>query len=98
MEQGVYRIADEVFSNISRHAHGATRLEVILCQENGHLDLLIADDGPGFDPAATLSGGHYGLKGLHERAAMMGGILNVEAEPGSGTRVTLRLGLEGIDG
>jgi signal transduction histidine kinase len=51
------------------------------------------DDGEGFtyDAAAFAEGGHFGLQGMRERAAEIGGTLQVASEPGKGTHITLRV-------
>ena len=87
-EQCVYRVAQEVLTNVARHAD-ARSLRVVLGRENGALTLKVADDGRGFDPAAV-NGTHYGLKGnLRERAEMAGGTLEVDSSPLKGTTVKL---------
>ena len=56
------------------------------------MSLVIEDDGIGFEPALEESRpGHYGLMGMRERARMAGGAFRLEASPGRGTRVELRL-------
>jgi len=62
----------------------------VLTRENGELMLTVADDGHGFDPV-TVNGTHYGLRGLRERAEMVGGTLEVDSEPQTGTTVRLMI-------
>jgi len=89
VEQAVYRIADEALANVTRHAQ-ARHVSVKLFPSGSHqIKLIIADDGQGFDPAQSASNGHYGLKGLHERAGLIGATLAIESQPGQGTRVEL---------
>jgi len=88
VEQGIYRVADEALLNVARHAH-ARRLSVRLDPSPGRLTLTIADDGRGFDPHSVPSAAHYGLRGMHERAEMMGGALEIASRPGHGTTVRL---------
>jgi signal transduction histidine kinase len=92
VEQSVYRIAEEALVNVVRHA-GARHLTVQLDQERGQsnraLRLVISDDGQGFDMSRPSQEGRYGLKGMIERAALIGGALAVESEPGAGTTVRL---------
>ena len=62
-----------------------------------HLCLTVADDGRGFDPnrAPKHKGDrHIGLVNMRERAAVIGGQMDVWSKPGQGTRVMLRVGLE----
>lgn len=67
---------------------GATRIDVALHQESGAVRLRVTDDGRGFDVHAMLSSdtGHYGLTGMQERAARIGGRLLVRSST-SGTLV-----------
>ena len=56
------------------------------------LEIEIGDDGVGFDPDQCLNqAGHYGLKGIEERARLAGGSLQVKSFPGSGTQLTIHL-------
>ena len=62
---------------------------------DGWLEVRIADDGAGFDPAdAESQAGHYGLLGMRERARLAGGTLDDRQPPGAGTTLVLRLPLE----
>ncbi|AEG91417.1 sensor histidine kinase [Ramlibacter tataouinensis] len=84
----VFRIAEEAIRNVERHAC-ARSLQVTLAPAGGGaVRLTLADDGVGFDTAVGKSG-HYGLQGLREQAALVGGDLGVDSRPGAGTRVTL---------
>ena len=89
VEQCVYRVAQESLENVARHA-GARHLTVQLTQDKGRLTLQVSDDGRGFDLSkASANNHHLGLKGMRERAEMIGGILQVESRPESGTTVRL---------
>ena len=90
VEQAVYRVAQEVLSNVARHAD-ASQVSVALARHNGQITLTIRDDGRGFDPA-EVEEGHYGLRGLRERAAMLGGTLVIDSHQQQGTTVTLAVG------
>ncbi|NNJ12717.1 sensor histidine kinase [Chloroflexales bacterium ZM16-3] len=87
VEQCVYRVAQEGLANVVRHAD-ATSLRVALHCGTGGLTLTITDDGRGFDPA-SVNGTHYGLRGLHERAEMLGASLHVASAPQEGTTIRL---------
>jgi signal transduction histidine kinase len=92
VEQCVYRVAQEALENVARHA-GARHLTVQLARDKDHLILQISDDGCGFDLSkASANGHHFGLKGMRERIEMIGGALQVESRPGSGT--TIRMSVE----
>jgi PAS domain S-box-containing protein len=83
----LFRIFQETLTNVARHAM-ATRTEVVLQKQKGGLVLLIRDDGRGFDPADPSFSQSLGLLGMRERAAMLGGRLNIASAPGKGTSVT----------
>jgi signal transduction histidine kinase len=89
-EQCVYRIAQEAVANVVHHANART-LTVHLARENHGIRLTVGDDGQGFEPHHLETAGHYGLKGMHERAALSGGTLTVESRSGAGTEVQLRI-------
>ena len=89
----VYRIAAEALRNAFRHAH-AGRVEVDIRYDDEQFRLRVRDDGKGIDPAVLANQGlegHYGLRGMAERAALIGGKLAVWSEAGGGTEVELRL-------
>jgi signal transduction histidine kinase len=87
---GLYRICQEALSNALRHAE-ATRATVTLSHEDDEITLTITDDGGGFSPL-QLQGqtGSFGLLGMAERAEGLGGRLEIESSPDSGTRVTVQ--------
>jgi signal transduction histidine kinase len=85
-----YRVAQEALNNIVKHAH-ASRVDVLLKRREGVVTLVVEDDGVGFDigdPAVQALG--IGLAGMRERAALIGGTLEIESSPGHGTTVFLR--------
>lgn len=87
VEQCMYRVAQEALANVARHAK-AKSLYVSLTRPNGHLILNIQDDGQGFD-RNNVDPTRYGLKGLRERAEMIGGALHIETKLNHGTTVQL---------
>lgn len=93
-EIAVYRIAQEAFSNIARHAQAQT-VRVQVTGESGAFLLRIQDDGRGFDLPANLTdlarAGHYGLIGMRERAELIGASLDMASLPGHGTTFELRI-------
>jgi signal transduction histidine kinase len=92
-EQTIYRIAQEALANITHHA-GARHLNVVITCTEAQLILRIQDDGRGFDPQESRRPGHFGLSGMIERAALIGGRLNITSAPGAGTLIELTLTLE----
>jgi NarL family two-component system sensor histidine kinase YdfH len=92
--QSILRIVQAALSNVARHAR-AHQVRVQLAQPDGMLQVMVQDDGVGFDAAEALSRpGCYGLAGMHERAERLGGTLHVASKPGAGTTVTLEIGEE----
>jgi PAS domain S-box-containing protein len=82
-----YRIAQEALGNVTKHSNART-LAVRLVA-GPPVELLIADDGAGFDPD-TVPGGHLGLEIMRERAEAVGAELSVTSAPGHGTTMRLR--------
>ena len=83
-----FRIFQETLTNIIRHAQ-ATRTDVLLKEESGHLSLLISDNGRGISMAEISSTKSIGLLGMRERAALLGGEFKISGAPGKGTTVTV---------
>lgn len=83
-----YRIAQETLGNVTQHSNART-LAVRLVA-GPPVELLIADDGAGFDPDAV-PGGHLGLEIMGERAEAVGAELSLTSAPGQGTTMRLRL-------
>jgi signal transduction histidine kinase len=91
VEQCVYRIADEALNNIARHADAKT-IYLRISQNQTGTQLFITDDGHGFDIGAANTEGHFGLRGMQERADLVGATLNVRSNPGEGTQLELVVG------
>jgi PAS domain S-box-containing protein len=90
VETACFRIAQEALTNVLRHAHAAS-ICVGVKHSDGNLELLIRDDGVGFNVRDALrrTGPHasLGLQGMQERAAALGGIVDIKSKHGSGTDV-----------
>ncbi|HEY0395588.1 MAG TPA: GAF domain-containing sensor histidine kinase [Candidatus Elarobacter sp.] len=84
-EGELYRIASEALANARLHAN-ASRIEIELAAEEHAVVLRVRDDGAGFDPAVR-DGERFGLRGMEERARLVGGELRVESGAGRGTTV-----------
>jgi signal transduction histidine kinase len=82
------RCAQEGLSNVRRHA-GATAASVALSVTDSNATITVRDDGRGFDASLPRTG--FGLDGLTDRLALVGGLLEVDSVPGSGTTLTARL-------
>jgi PAS domain S-box-containing protein len=91
VEANLYRIVQECLNNTHKHA-AASRVELILEQRGDSIVLIIVDDGKGFRPRGKkIVGRGLGLTGMRERAAAIGAELDIEAAPGRGTTIHLRL-------
>jgi signal transduction histidine kinase/ligand-binding sensor domain-containing protein len=88
----VYRIAGEALRNSFHHAQ-ARRITVEIRYDRRHFRLRVGDDGKGIDEEAMQRqvSGHFGLRGMHERAEIVGGRLEVWSKPNSGTQVELSI-------
>ena len=89
----IYKIAAEALRNSFRHAE-AGRVEVEIRYDSQGFRLRLRDDGKGIDQTVLATQGvegHYGLRGMPERAALIGGKLAVWSEVGAGTEVELRV-------
>ncbi|HEY6455386.1 MAG TPA: sensor histidine kinase [Steroidobacteraceae bacterium] len=87
-----YRILQEALTNAVRHA-GATQITVTLNTDAGELVVRVIDNGIGL-AAGWDERGHYGVRGMRERALASGGSLQMISPPGSGTEVVARLPLD----
>jgi len=92
IEQCYYRVAQEAFRNIVKHA-GANYTSIKLVEDRDTLILVIADDGGGFDLSEVDFDEELGLKGMHERAIMVGADLEISSLPEEGTTVQLSMEL-----
>lgn len=100
VELAVYRIAQESLTNASAHGDAATAW-IFLTDQDGVLDLIVRDNGRGISESVRIdrshtqkliSGGHFGLAGMVERAQSVGGTIRVGSGPGGlGTEVHLRV-------
>jgi signal transduction histidine kinase len=82
------RMGQEALTNALRHAQ-ASEVGVELSFAGEELRLCVSDDGRGFARESPPRKGGFGLRGMQERAGLIGAQLTVESQPGSGTRVEL---------
>jgi signal transduction histidine kinase len=96
VETACFRIVQEALANVLRHA-AARRVRIELRRQGEALELAVEDDGRGFDVAAArcraAHGGSLGLASMEERAALAGGRIEFDSQPGKGTRVRVHLPL-----
>jgi NarL family two-component system sensor histidine kinase YdfH len=83
-------VLNEALANITRYAQ-ASQVWIRLESVYDRLELVIQDDGIGFDPEIVIGAGHYGLLGMRERARLVGGTLEIESGTGHGTRIKFTL-------
>lgn len=88
LETAIYRIAQEALTNATKH--GDARRAVVEIHENGEtVEVLVRDDGVGFDPSADTNG--FGVLGMRERVELLDGTLEIDSSPGTGTTVRATL-------
>jgi two-component system CheB/CheR fusion protein len=94
VENTLYRVLQEALTNVWKHAH-AKEVSVIVERRDGQVQIIIEDNGQGFDTDESRSDrrGRFGLLGIRERVALVGGSVNIESEPGSGTAIYIRVPL-----
>ena len=88
VDLALYRLVQEALTNVVKHA-AARLVSVQVMQREGSIELTVADDGRGFDPAAGSTG--FGLAGMRERAALAGGRLSISSSPAGGTTIRAEL-------
>jgi PAS domain S-box-containing protein len=97
IETVCFRVVQEALTNILRHAH-AHRVQIEIEQSATTIQLVIQDDGAGFDAQQKVIQGTHsrsgGLLGMHERVALAGGQLTIESAPASGTTIHVWIPLE----
>lgn len=96
-ELAVFRIIQEAWSNIRRHAQ-ASHATLRFSYGADALAVSITDDGRGFSTADGPQRGSFGMLSMQERATLGGGTLEIESAPGKGTRLKIHLPYPGVDG
>jgi two-component system sensor histidine kinase DegS len=87
-QRNVFYLFQETLANIEKHAH-AQQVDVDVKWEKDNLEMIVEDNGTGYDPAALIPEGHFGLKNMRERALESNGQLLISSQPGHGTRLVL---------
>ena len=82
IESTVYRVVQEALTNVVKHSEAA-HVEIRVSDRDGEVEVVVRDDGKGFDPKERSDG--FGLLGMRERLALVHGTLDVESAPGAGT-------------
>ena len=86
----LFSIFRETLTNITKHAQ-ATRVQVTLGHTPHQIELIVTDDGSGITGSDILKVGKFGLRGMQERAAQLGGAVTIHGARGQGTTVIVRL-------
>jgi PAS domain S-box-containing protein len=92
LRMALFRICQEALTNAAKHAL-ARRVKIELFASDRDITLEIADDGAGIADQARKKSGSYGLRNMQERAAALGGWLDISSAPGRGTTIMLSLPL-----
>ena len=95
LEDAVFRIVQEALNNACRHSR-SKKIRVELAERHGHVCIEVRDWGVGFKPD-KIKEGRFGVKGIRERARLMGGQFDVETAPDKGTRIRVELPLVETD-
>jgi PAS domain S-box-containing protein len=90
VETTLYRIAQEALNNAAKYSR-ARHVEVLLERRHDSVLLVVEDDGIGFEAEGGVKGQGFGLVGMRERAALVGGSVEIESAPGQGTTVLVRI-------
>ena len=97
LETTIYRIVQEALTNVVRHAQ-ATQVSVLLERRGEQLQMIVEDNGQGFNAEAerqdSSEGQYLGLLGMAERAMLVGGTLTIDSAPGGGTTIFLHIPLQ----
>lgn len=98
LESTIYRIVQEAVNNVVKHA-SARNVSIILEKRGNRVLVIVEDDGVGFDAEALLKtparNRGFGLLGMQERVALVGGSLSIESTPGTGTTVLVHIPISG---
>jgi PAS domain S-box-containing protein len=92
----IFRVYQEALTNVARHSQ-ATNVETMLEEKESYVELIIKDNGIGFDVAESKTRKSWGLVGMKERALMFKGELLIQSNSEVGTTITLRIPIEKIE-
>jgi len=94
VETALYRIVQEALTNVGKYAK-ATTVSILLQRSPDQVQLIVEDDGQGFDVEGVLQrsvgGAHLGLHGMRERAALLNGSISIESSEGTGTTIYVKI-------
>lgn len=84
----LFRVCQEALNNILKHAH-AKHVQIEIVKGTDHLELIISDDGVGFSEVARNKPRSFGLRGVQERVAHLGGTVKIASTLGKGTQIAI---------
>ena len=87
-EQAIYRVVQEALHNVAKHAQ-AKNVTVQMARAGQTIQVVVEDDGIGIQPRSNSRGHSFGLSGIKERIAMLGGVSRVISAKGKGTRLEI---------
>jgi signal transduction histidine kinase len=90
LAEALWRVTQEALTNVEKHAN-ARRVALELQVEKGEVNLIVTDDGSGFDPSAPIVLGHFGLQGMRERIEGLGGELSISSRSGDGSLLEIHI-------
>lgn len=86
-EREVYYVLREALTNVTRHSH-ASKVEIRMKRDSQGLDVVLNDNGVGFDRNRAVNGRSFGLSAMEERIQKAGGELSIKSTPGKGTSLS----------
>jgi signal transduction histidine kinase len=89
-EMTIYRIVQEALHNVAKHAK-ASKANVTMTRQAGMVTVVVEDDGVGIFPKSNFRGNSFGLAGIKERVAMLGGVVRVISMKGKGTKIEINV-------
>ncbi len=92
----LFRIFQETLTNIIRHAD-ATRVKIVLREENGHVELTVTDNGKGITEQEIADPKSFGLMGINERIHSLGGVVTISGSKNEGTTVRVKIPASGSE-
>lgn len=92
IEISLFRVVQEALLNVEKHAQASfVRVRIESCHQT--VSLFVEDNGTGFDPSVSAGTEHFGITGMRERMALIGGDLQISSRIGKGTKVSLQVRL-----
>jgi PAS domain S-box-containing protein len=86
----LYRISQEALNNMVKHSH-ATEASIELLEIGSHIELIIKDNGIGFDYSPHFKSQGNGIYNMHERVSIIGGTIEIKSKPGEGTMIDIKI-------